>query len=113
MEVVALVPGRNHVCVRYRIAQFERHLADRGLNLTLEPLAATLADRVKQLNRNRQDKVVLLLRKLLPFWQLAMLRRSSRLLVYDFDDAVYLRDSFHPRGPYSVTRMVRLSLIHI
>lgn len=109
MEVVALVPSRNHVCVRYRIAQFERHLADRGLNLTLEPLAGTFSERVKQLNRSRHGQVVLLLRKLLPFWQLAMLRSSCRTLVYDFDDAVYLRDSFHPRGPYSVTRMVRFA----
>jgi len=107
MDVVALVPSRNHVCVRYRIAQFERHLADAGLRLKLEPLASTLGDRAKQLSRSRQGQVVVLLRKLLPFWQLAMLRRSCRTLVYDFDDAVFLRDSFHPRGPYSVTRMVR------
>lgn len=107
MEVVALVPGRDHASTRYRIAQYQTHLACVGLPLRLETLASDPRGRYEQMNRRRPDQVVFIQRKLLPIWQLLLLRRQARTLVYDFDDAVYLRDSFHPRGPYSITRAVR------
>ena len=107
MEVVALVPAREHVCTRYRIAQFERHLAAAGLTLRFETLADTPAGRCRQMTQPRKNQAVFLVRKLIPLWQLLLLRRSAPILAYDFDDAVFYRDSFHPRGPYSLTRAVR------
>ena len=107
MEVVSLVPARDHASTRYRVGQYARHLASAGLRLRLEPLAKGAAGRFRQMTRRRGRTVVLLQRKLLPLWQLALLRRSVPLLVYDFDDAVFYRDSFHPRGPCSLTRAVR------
>lgn len=107
MDVVALVPGRDHVCTRYRIAAYSEHLARVGLSLRLEPLANGAASRLQQMNQVRRNQIVLLQRKLIPLWQLLILRQRARLLVYDFDDAVFLRDSFHPRGPYSVKRLIR------
>lgn len=107
MDVVALVPARDHVCTRYRVEQFEAHLNAVGLRLRLEPLAPRLTDRVRQLARPRRQDVVLLVRKLLPLWQLLLLRRSASRLIYDFDDAVFARDSFHRRPGYSMTRAVR------
>ena len=35
---------------------------------------------------------------MLPGWQLALLRRRARRLVFDFDDAIFHRDSYHQRG---------------
>lgn len=107
MEVVGLIPGRDHVCTRYRIAQYEEHMRAAGLRLRLEPLAQGLAGRLRQMSRRRDGQIVLLVRKLLPVWQLLLLRQNSRVLVYDFDDAVFYRDSFHRRGPYSITRRLR------
>ncbi|MFO0948025.1 MAG: glycosyltransferase family 4 protein [Planctomycetota bacterium] len=107
MDVVALVPDRDHVSARYRIGQYSRHLRNVGLNLALEPLAKGTADRFLQVTRPRPHQIVFLQRKLLPVWQVALLRQTSRMLIYDFDDAVHLRDSFHPRGPYSLTRAIR------
>jgi glycosyltransferase involved in cell wall biosynthesis len=107
MEVVALVPGRDHASTRYRIIQFGEHLSRVGLHLTIEPIARDAARRLKQLSRPRHDQVVILQRKLLPIWQVLLLRQSTRTLVYDFDDAVFYRDSFHASGPYSLTRTLR------
>jgi glycosyltransferase involved in cell wall biosynthesis len=42
---------------------------------------------------------VLIQRQLLPAWQLAQLRASAGRLLFDFDDAVFLRDSYAPEGP--------------
>jgi glycosyltransferase involved in cell wall biosynthesis len=52
---------------------------------------------------NRAD-LVILQRKLLPAWQLALLRRATDVLLFDFDDAVFLRDSYAPQGCYSSVR---------
>ena len=41
---------------------------------------------------------VILQRKLLPQWMLARLRRRVRRLLFDFDDAVWLRDSYSAKG---------------
>src|SRR4029077_302163 len=48
--------------------------------------------------------LVILQRKLLPAWQLALLRRTTGALLYDFDDAVFLRESYAPQGCYSSAR---------
>jgi glycosyltransferase involved in cell wall biosynthesis len=55
----------------------------------------------------RDADAVVLQRKLLPTLQLAALRRYTRRLVFDFDDAVWLRDSYHPRGIACVSRTAR------
>lgn len=107
MDVVALVSDPRHPSVRYRIAQYADHLATAGLTLTLEPLARRPMARLEQLRRPRKDSIVFLQRKLLPCWQTLLLRRSAAALVYDFDDAVFWRDSFHTRGPRSLTRWAR------
>ncbi len=52
---------------------------------------------------------MILQRKLLPGWQLGILRRSARRLVFDFDDAVLYRDSNDPRGPDDPRRLRRFA----
>jgi glycosyltransferase involved in cell wall biosynthesis len=52
---------------------------------------------------------VILQRRLLPAWQLGLLRRATPFLVFDFDDAVFLRDSYARRGPHSPGRLRRFA----
>lgn len=105
MDVTAFIPARNHPSSRYRLEQFHKHFQEKGLSLSLEPLAVETSVRLRQFARRRT--VAIVQRKLLPISQMLLLRQNCGLLVYDFDDAVYLRDSFHPRGPYSLTRRAR------
>jgi len=107
MKVLALVKALDHVCYRYRIEAFAWALAERGLELEVAPLRKGLAGRLRQLRRAKQADAVVLQRKLLPIWQLALLRRSAPRLIYDVDDALFQRDSYSPKGPRSRMRLAR------
>lgn len=111
MEVVALVSSADHASTRYRIGQFACHLENAGLPLRMEILADSPSGRFRQMSKSRPNQIVFLQRKLIPLWQLALLRRSARYLVYDFDDAVFWRDSFHSRGAHSAMRYLRFRAI--
>ena len=99
MNLLALVESPDHVCCRYRIRAFAPALEQAGWSLTCEGLERGVVPRVVQLRRAARFDAVILQRKLLPAWQLRILRRAARRLVFDFDDAVLFRDSYDPRGP--------------
>src|SRR3954451_11960497 len=107
MKALALVEARDHVCCRYRVRAFEGALAASGWSLTIDPLATNLLHRLHQLGRASRFDSVLLQRKLLPGWQLRELRRRTRHLIFDFDDAVLYRDSYDRRGPHHHRRFER------
>src|SRR3954454_18193052 len=109
MKALALVDAPDHVCCRYRIRAFAPALAGAGWSLTVEALAPGLLARSAQLRRAFAFDAVILQRKLLPAWQLHLLRRSTRRLIFDVDDAVLYRDSYDPRGPLCPRRAARFS----
>ena len=109
MKALALVDSPDHVCCRYRVRAFERALADSGWSLVIEGLARGTLGRGSQLARAARFDAVVLQRKLLPGWQLHALRRWSRRLVFDVDDAVLYRDSYDPRGPHCRRRAGRFA----
>lgn len=105
MKVLALTEGPNHVCYRYRIEAFASALAERGWTLESLPLLPHTMQRSSQLREAAGADVVVLQRKLLPLWQVRLLRKVSRVLIYDFDDALFHRDSYSRKGPSSWTRL--------
>ncbi len=105
MKVLALTEGPNHVCYRYRIEAFAPALNARGWTLESLPLEPNTFQRSSQLRAAADADVVILQRKLLPLWQLRILRRAAKALVYDFDDALFYRDSYSRKGPLSWTRL--------
>lgn len=104
MKLLALTEGADHVCYRYRIAAFEPALAAQGWSLEVVPLSKRSWSRFAELRRAAEADVVVLQRKLLPLWQLRILRKAAKALVYDFDDAIFHRDSYHPKGVRSWQR---------
>lgn len=98
MRLVALVESEGHVCCRYRLGAFRAALAAAGHALDFRPLPATLLGRAALGRDLTSYDAVVLQRKLLPRWATALLRRRARRLIFDFDDAVYLRDSYSAKG---------------
>src|SRR4051812_20284261 len=109
MRLLALVDSPHHVCCRYRIRAFEPAIDRAGGSLTCQPLSKGIISRVAQFGEAGRYDSVILQRKLWPPWQLAILRRPARHLVFDFDGAVLYRDSYDRRGPPSSRRERRFA----
>lgn len=107
MRVVALMESVGHVCCRYRLAAFAPALAAAGVALDLRPLPKSAFARLREYRRCRDADLVVVQRKLLPRVEVAILRRFARRLAFDFDDAVWLRDSYSPKGFESARRARR------
>jgi glycosyltransferase involved in cell wall biosynthesis len=104
---VALVESPDHVCCRYRVAAFRPHMESAGHTLDLRPWPRRWWSRLRLGRALRDADVVILQRRLLPVWLLYLLRCTAPRLIFDFDDAVFLRDSFSPKGLHSASRLHR------
>jgi hypothetical protein len=110
MRVLALIESADHVCYRYRFNAMAWALAEGGLLLEALPMETGLR-RIATLWSGRRADIVILQRKLLPAWQLAILRRNAKFLVYDFDDALFRRDTFSQKQQHSHSRLSRFRCI--
>jgi glycosyltransferase involved in cell wall biosynthesis len=108
VRLTALVKSAEHVCCRYRLAALRPFLARAGHTLDLVPLPRRWWSRWA-LFRRLSGANVILQRYLLPPWQLALLRRHAGRLLFDFDDAVFHRDSYSPRGIHDDRRRSRFT----
>jgi glycosyltransferase involved in cell wall biosynthesis len=109
VHLIALVESPEHVCCRYRLTAFRPFLEQAGHSLELQPYPRSWWSRLRLGRDFRHADAVILQRRLLPRWQLRLLRRAARVLLFDFDDAVFVRDSYASRGLHSGTRLRRFA----
>jgi glycosyltransferase involved in cell wall biosynthesis len=98
MHLLGLVKGPDHVCCRYRLAAFQGAFAGAGHDLELRPWPQRWLANLWFHHGLRHADAVVLQRRLPPSWQLALIRRASKRLIFDLDDAVFLNDSYSPQG---------------
>jgi glycosyltransferase involved in cell wall biosynthesis len=110
MHWIGLVDSPEHVCCRYRLTAFRPFLERAGHTLELVTLPRHWVPRLMLFRRLRGANVILQ-RRLLAGWQLALLRWAARRLLFDFDDAVFLRDSYARRGPHDRRRLRRFAAL--
>jgi len=110
MKVLALIESDDHVCYRYRFNALAWALAEEGLLLDAVPIQKGLG-RLSTLLAGNRAEIVILQRKLLPAWQLAILRQNAKCLVYDIDDALFRRDTFSHKKQQSRVRFSRFRRI--
>ena len=92
--LIGLVGSADGVCCRYRLAAFIPYLEAHGWKVELRPIPSRFVERLKAFRTTRAADAVILQRKLLDQFQFGVLRRNARKLIFDFDDAIYQRDSF-------------------
>ena len=97
MKLLVLSESQNHVSCRYRVQAFEPALRAAGWSVSIRPLAGADVRFLDVLREARRSDAVLV----------QLLRRCARRLVYDFDDALFLRDSNHRKPAWSWRRRSR------
>jgi glycosyltransferase involved in cell wall biosynthesis len=107
VHVTAIVNSPDHVCCRYRLRAFEPALAEAGHVIEYRARPSDWWSRLWSGRGLAQADVVILQRRLLPRWELLLLRRAAKRLIFDLDDAVFLRDSYSPKGGTSARRHLR------
>jgi glycosyltransferase involved in cell wall biosynthesis len=111
LQLLGLVEAPDHVCCRYRLAAFRESWARSGHALDLLSWPRRCWDWPGLLAKVQQADVVIVQRKLPVQWQVSFLRRSAKRLVFDFDDAVFGRDSYATRGIACARRERRFTAI--
>lgn len=106
-SVLALVESESHVCCRYRVLAFRPALQAAGHTLTVRAIPRDILARLRLFAAARRFDVVVIQRKLLAIPELLILRQFARKLLFDFDDAVWLRDSYSAKGLHSGKRRRR------
>lgn len=111
MRLAALVASTDHVCARYRLRAFEPFVRQAGHSLELHTLPRRAWGRIAAIKELRSSDVVVVQRKLLSRLEVAFMRRRIRRIWFDFDDAVWMRDSFAGKNFESGKRFSRFQAI--
>jgi glycosyltransferase involved in cell wall biosynthesis len=109
--LIAVVDSPDHVCCRYRLTAFRPSLEQQGHTLELRSFPRRWWQWFRLGRELREADAVIVQRKLPQRWQLGMLRGTARRLIFDFDDAVFLRDSYAIKGLHSARRLRRFRSI--
>jgi glycosyltransferase involved in cell wall biosynthesis len=106
-RLLALTEDADFVCYRYRLAAFEPALAAASWNLELWPRRRGLHDFAAMLRAIRAVDAVVVQRRLFSAAKAWLIRRAARVLIFDFDDAIYSRDSNASRAAADPVRLAR------
>ena len=93
MNVIFIVPRLDKASTRYRVLQYLPYLEKKGITVEVEELPKGGWQRWCLWKRCADFDRAFLQKRLLSAWDFYWLRRFSKILFYDFDDAVMLPDS--------------------
>ncbi len=109
MHLVAFVEHPDHVCCRYRLRAFEPVFNSLGFTVQFQTRPHGFWQAMR---RNLPPADGCIIQRWLPsLWELRRLRQRYRFLAFDFDDAVWLRDSYSPKGLHSARRLRRFASV--
>ncbi len=112
MNVLFIIKTDRTPSSRIRVKDLLPLLGRHGIDATLETVPSSVLGRLNLFRKAGRYDTVLLQKKLLSAVEFAVLRKNARRLVFDFDDAIYLKDASpaaDPRLYESRSRMARFS----
>ena len=109
MRILALVRGPDHVCARYRVCAFRPYLERAGHTLDVRAWPSSWVSRFGFFYQLKHVDALVVQRRLFSGWQLRLIRRRVRRLVFDYDDSIFLNSSYNPRGVESAGRSQRFT----
>ncbi|KAF0099576.1 MAG: glycosyltransferase [bacterium] len=105
LKILFISKGKSSASTRYRASQFFSRFADAGIETLHVKASGNLRAYIRTLHVAYSADVVIVLRKTFPAPYLWLLRKASRKLVFDFDDAIFCNTD----GTPSKTRMKRFA----
>jgi len=102
LQVLFLVPRLDKASTRYRVLQYFPALEEAGFRHEIRALSKATRSWLQLIRQVRAADVVFIQKKLFSFLEISLLRRLSKRLIYDFDDAVMYKD-----GPASYRQHAR------
>lgn len=90
-RILFLSKGEHSASTRYRVFNYFPYLTKNGWAPSHLKVHVKLTDKIKILKEARQAEVVVVLRHAFGFPMLQLLRHAARRLVFDFDDAIFLK----------------------
>lgn len=84
---------------RIRVADLQEKLTGHGIMPSVIPLPLNVIDKWSLFCKAREYDVVVLQKRLLNIVDFHILRKSSKCLVFDFDDAIYLKNASPSQNP--------------
>lgn len=114
MNVLFLINKKETPSSRIRIINLLPFLKERGLVVDVQEIEKNRFRRIKQFINCRKYDVVVLQKKMFSFLEVKLLRKCCRKLIYDVDDAIYLKAgscSTDPKKHYNRKREFRFRTI--
>jgi len=93
MKIACLATSRNHVSLRYRTVQYIPLLEREGIVAEVLEIPRSFGGRLRLFRRLSRYDLVLVHRKLFNLPNFFFLKRAARRLLFDMDDALFVKDS--------------------
>ncbi len=98
MRILGLYQQPDHVCFRYRLQAYRPFWEKAGHEVHFRGWPRWWLFESDFFKELQNADLVIIQRRLLTSRQLLRVRQAARVLAFDFDDAVFQRDSYSPHG---------------
>lgn len=91
-KIIFLVKSAKTPSSRIRIENITPYLNEKGIKTEIVFIPNSFVQRMKLFNKCRKYDMVVLQKRLFSWFEFYELRRNSKVLAFDFDDAVYMKN---------------------